>query len=134
MYCEAEAGELADWHVRCGLHRKALPHNTRRNQPTAPSRPFHWVGAPIHYDLKNWRRACYFFRITGRLHSEVAAMSQSEALSRLAVGDRSDMIRWVLRGAIGHGKASMHVVVGGTPVMFDHGRVPAPADVAVRTA
>ncbi len=36
--------------------------------------------------------------------------------------------------ALGHGKACMRVVVGGTPVMFDHGRVPAPADVAVRTA
>jgi len=36
--------------------------------------------------------------------------------------------------ALGHGKACMRVVVGGTPVMFDHGRVPGPADVAVRTA
>ena len=36
--------------------------------------------------------------------------------------------------ALGHGKACMRVVVGGTPVMFDHGRVPAPAAVAVRTA
>ena len=33
--------------------------------------------------------------------------------------------------ALGHGKACMRVVVGGTPVMFDHGRIP---DVAVRTA
>jgi hypothetical protein len=33
-----------------------------------------------------------------------------------------------------HGTACMRVVVGGTPVMFDHGRVPPPADVAVRTA
>jgi hypothetical protein len=36
--------------------------------------------------------------------------------------------------ALGHGKACMRIVVGGTPVMFDHGRVPVPADVAVRTA
>ena len=36
--------------------------------------------------------------------------------------------------ALGHGKACMRVVVGGKPVMFDHGQVPAPADVAVRTA
>jgi hypothetical protein len=28
----------------------------------------------------------------------------------------------------------MRVVVAGTPVMLDHGRVPAPADMAVRTA
>jgi hypothetical protein len=34
--------------------------------------------------------------------------------------------------ALGHGKACMRVVVGGTRVTFDHGRVPAPA--AVRTA
>ena len=36
--------------------------------------------------------------------------------------------------ALEHGNACMRVFVGGTPVMFDHGRVPAPADVAVRTA
>jgi hypothetical protein len=36
--------------------------------------------------------------------------------------------------ALGHGKACTRVVVGGTPVMFDHGRVAAPADTAVRTA
>src|SRR5262249_9960654 len=41
------------------------------------------------------------FRITGRLHPDVATMSHSEALSRLPVGDRRrDMIRWALRGAI----------------------------------
>ena len=34
--------------------------------------------------------------------------------------------------ALGHGKACMRVVVGGTPVMFDHGRVPQPANAAVR--
>jgi hypothetical protein len=34
--------------------------------------------------------------------------------------------------ALGHGKACMRVVVSGTPVMFDHGRVPAPADMTVR--
>jgi hypothetical protein len=32
--------------------------------------------------------------------------------------------------ALGHGKACMRVVVGGAPVTLDHGRVPAPADVA----
>ena len=45
------------------------------------------------------------------------------------------MMKWALRrafDALGHGKACMRVVVGGTPVMFDH-RVRAPADVAVRT-
>src|SRR4029453_8040275 len=36
--------------------------------------------------------------------------------------------------ALGHGKACMRVVVGGTPVIFDHGRVPAPAELAGGTA
>jgi hypothetical protein len=35
--------------------------------------------------------------------------------------------------ALGHGKACMRIVVGGTPVMLDHGRVPAPAVVVVPT-
>ena len=35
--------------------------------------------------------------------------------------------------ALGHGKACMRIVVGGTPLLFDHGRVPEPADLAVRT-
>lgn len=34
--------------------------------------------------------------------------------------------------ALGHGKACMRVVVGGTPVILNHGQVPAPADSAVR--
>ena len=36
--------------------------------------------------------------------------------------------------ALGHGKACTRVVVGGRPVVFDHGRAPSPAGVAVRTA
>jgi hypothetical protein len=35
--------------------------------------------------------------------------------------------------ALGHGKACMRIVVAGSPVLLDHGRVPAPADTAVRT-
>jgi hypothetical protein len=35
--------------------------------------------------------------------------------------------------ALGHGKACMRVVVGGTPVLMDHGRTPAPADLALPT-
>ncbi len=38
-----------------------------------------------------------------------------------------------IKYALGHGKACVRVVVGDTPVVFDHGRVLAPADVAVRT-
>jgi hypothetical protein len=37
------------------------------------------------------------------------------------------MIKWALRRPI-------NVVVGGTPVMFDHGQVSAPAEVTVLTA
>jgi hypothetical protein len=36
--------------------------------------------------------------------------------------------------ALGHGHACMRVVVAGTPVMFDHGRVPMSASKAVRSA
>ena len=85
-------------------------------------------------------------------------MSHSKALSRLTVGDRrSDLIGtaendWDVRARLelrdmidarlyptvkyelGHGKACMRIVVGGTSVMFDHGRVQAPADVVAHTA
>jgi hypothetical protein len=36
--------------------------------------------------------------------------------------------------ALGHGKACTRVVVGGTPLTFDHGGATAPGDVAIRTA
>lgn len=36
--------------------------------------------------------------------------------------------------ALGHGKACMRVVVGGTPVRFDHGRLKAPPRVPAHTA
>jgi hypothetical protein len=36
--------------------------------------------------------------------------------------------------ALGYGKACTRVVVAGTPVMFDHGRVPETSDLAVRTS
>jgi hypothetical protein len=35
--------------------------------------------------------------------------------------------------ALGHGKACMRIVVGGAPVLLDHGRAPAPMDAAVHT-
>jgi hypothetical protein len=35
--------------------------------------------------------------------------------------------------ALGHGKACMRVVVGGAPVVLDHGRAPVSADMAVHT-
>jgi hypothetical protein len=68
------------------------------------------------------------------------------ALVSLAFAITAARIYPTVKYALGHGKACMRVVVGGTPVMFDHGRVQAlvpptlrsseggPADVAVRTA
>ena len=55
------------------------------------------------------------------------------ALVSLAFAITAARIYPTVKYALGHGKACMRVVVGGTPVMFDHGRVPAPADMAVRT-
>jgi len=36
--------------------------------------------------------------------------------------------------ALGHGKACTRVIVGGEPVLFDHGRAPAPADLVAPRA
>ena len=55
------------------------------------------------------------------------------ALVSLAFAITAARIYPTVKYALGHGKACTRVVVGGTPVMFDHGRVPAPADMAVRT-
>jgi hypothetical protein len=67
------------------------------------------------------------------------------ALVSLAFAITAARIYPTVKYALGHGHACMRVVVGGTPVMFDHGRALAPAppklrssdggrDVAVRTA
>src|SRR3954468_7188457 len=68
------------------------------------------------------------------------------ALVSLAFAITAARLYPTVKYALGHGKACMRVVVGGTPVKFDHGRVPAlvppklltseggPADAAVRTA
>src|SRR4051812_13154790 len=68
------------------------------------------------------------------------------ALVSLAFAITAARIYPTVKYALGHGKACMRVVVGGTPVHFDHGRVHAlvppkllnseggPADAAVRTA
>jgi hypothetical protein len=55
------------------------------------------------------------------------------ALVSLAFAITAARLYPTLKYALGHGKACMRVVVGGTPVTFDHGRVPA-APAAVRTA
>jgi hypothetical protein len=54
------------------------------------------------------------------------------ALVSLAFAITASRIYPTVKYALGHGKACMRVVVGGTPVMFDHGPVPVPADEAVR--
>ena len=53
------------------------------------------------------------------------------ALVSLAFAITAARIYPTVKYALGHGEACRRVVVGGTPVMFDHGRVP--ADIAVRT-
>jgi hypothetical protein len=56
------------------------------------------------------------------------------ALVSLAFAITAGRIYPTVKYALGHGKACMRVVVGGAPVQFDHGRVPEPAEAAVRTA
>src|SRR5580692_633717 len=48
------------------------------------------------------------------------------AVVSLAFAITAARIYPTVKYALGHGKACTRVVVGGTPVMFDHGRVPAP--------
>jgi hypothetical protein len=56
------------------------------------------------------------------------------ALISLAFAITAARIYPTVKYALGHGKACMRVVVGGTPVLFDHGRVRRPADMPARTA
>jgi len=56
------------------------------------------------------------------------------ALVSLAFAITAARIYPTVKYALGHGKACMRIVVAGTPVPLDHGRVPAPADVAVHTS
>jgi hypothetical protein len=57
-----------------------------------------------------------------------------QALVSLAFAITAARIYPTVKYALGHGKACMRVVVGGTPVTLDHGRAPAREDVMVRTA
>ncbi len=54
-------------------------------------------------------------------------------LVSLAFAITASRIYPTVKYALGHGKACTCVVVGGTPVTFEHRRVPAPANMAVRT-
>ena len=53
------------------------------------------------------------------------------ALVSLAFAITAARIYPTVKYALGHGKACMRIVVDGTPVALDHGRVPGSADVAV---
>ena len=55
------------------------------------------------------------------------------ALVSLAFAIAAARIYPTVKYALGHGKACMRIVVAGTPVPLDHGRVPAPAHVVVHT-
>jgi hypothetical protein len=52
-------------------------------------------------------------------------------LISLAFAITASRIYPTVKYALGHGKACMRVVVGGTPLVFDHDRVPERADLAV---
>ena len=54
-------------------------------------------------------------------------------LISLAFAITASRIYPTVKYALGHGKACMRIVVGGSPVVLDHGHVPAPNGVAVRT-
>ncbi|HJZ72650.1 MAG TPA: hypothetical protein VKE51_12985 [Vicinamibacterales bacterium] len=56
------------------------------------------------------------------------------ALVSLAFAITAARLYPTVKYALGYGKACTRIVVGGTPVMFGPGRVPAPADVGARTA
>jgi hypothetical protein len=56
------------------------------------------------------------------------------ALVSVAFAITAARIYPTVKYALGHGKACMRVVVGGTPIALDHGRAPGSPDVMVRTA
>ena len=55
------------------------------------------------------------------------------ALISLAFAITAARLYPTVKYALGHGRACMRVMVAGAPVTLDHGRVPEPANVAVRT-
>jgi hypothetical protein len=56
------------------------------------------------------------------------------ALISLAFAITAARIYPTVKYALGHGQACTRVVVGGTPVMFNHDQVATPVDIAVHTA
>jgi len=55
------------------------------------------------------------------------------ALISLAFAITAARIYPTVKYALGHGKACMRIVVGGTPMQLDHGQIPAPSGLAVHT-
>jgi hypothetical protein len=55
------------------------------------------------------------------------------ALVSLAFAITAGRIYPTVKYALGHGKACMRIVVGGTPMQLDHGQIPAPSGLAVHT-
>lgn len=55
------------------------------------------------------------------------------ALISLAFAITAARIYPTVKYALGHGKSCVRIVVGGTPVLFDHNGGPAPAEVAIHT-
>jgi alkylhydroperoxidase family enzyme len=64
---------------------------------------------------------------------EIVRLWGRRALVSVAFAITAARLYPTVKYALGHGQACRRVVVGGTPVRFDHGRVTAPADLAVRT-
>ena len=64
----------------------------------------------------------------------IVALWGSRALVSLAFAITAARIYPTVKYALGHGKACMRVVVAGTPVSLDHGRVPKQIEAVVRSA
>lgn len=71
--------------------------------------------------------------IADNYREEIVRLWGRRALVSLAFAITAARIYPTVKYALGHGKACTRVVVGGTPVMFDHGQIAARPDVAVRT-
>jgi hypothetical protein len=71
--------------------------------------------------------------VADEYREEIVRLWGRRAVISLAFAITAARIYPTVKYALGHGKACMRVVIGGTPVMFDHGRVSAPAEMAVRT-
>jgi hypothetical protein len=71
--------------------------------------------------------------IADNYREEIVRLWGRRALVSLAFAITAARIYPTVKYALGHGKACTRVVVGGTPVMFDHGQIAARPGVAVRT-